>query len=240
MSEATGFNRLRRSVVANDAIDMLKTMILHGELVAHQRLPPERELAEMLGVSRPTLRESIRALIALNILESRHGEGTFVTSLDPGLLSEPIDFVLRLNPVQLGDLTEVRKILEPEAAILAARRMTPEELDRLRLVVKEFSDNVDQDDDVKASIELDAEFHRLIAEASGNSILITMASAISALTRESRGKTAQTRESRVLARSELQDILTAFESGDPEAAGKAMEKHIAHIAQVVERLAAES
>ena len=70
---------------------------MRGELRAGQRLPAERDLAVQLALSRPSLREAIRALIALNILESRHGEGTFVSSLDPELLSEPIDFVLQVN-----------------------------------------------------------------------------------------------------------------------------------------------
>lgn len=239
MSETTEFNRLKRSVVANDAIEILKTMILKGQLVAHQRLPPERELAEMLGVSRPTLRESIRALIALNILESRHGEGTFVTSLDPGLLSEPIDFVLRLTPTQLRDLAEVRAIFEPATARLAAKRMNPEILERLGRIVEEFSENLETTDDFKTGLCLDAEFHELIAKASGNAILITMASATAAMTRESRARTAQRRSDRVRACDELREIHRTLRKGDPDAAAEAMANHITHIAEVVQTLDAD-
>src|SRR5438067_5760864 len=103
---------------------MVKGMILRGELQAGQKLPPERELAAQLGVSRSSLREAIRALIALNILESRHGNGTFVTSLDPELLAEPIDFVLKVNESALDALFEARKVVEAGVAALAAERAT--------------------------------------------------------------------------------------------------------------------
>ncbi|MBA2557284.1 MAG: FadR family transcriptional regulator [Chloroflexi bacterium] len=231
MSEAIGFNRIQRSAVANDAIEMIKAMILKGDLVANQRMPSERELAEMFGVSRPTLRESIRALIALNILESRHGEGTFVTSLDPGLLSEPIDFVLQLSDAQLRDLTEARSIFEPAATVLAGRRMTPEALDRLEAIANELEEGLE---DIDAAIRLDSAFHRLISETSGNAILITLAGSISALTRASRERTAQGAGDRVSASRELHDIVAAFRAGDPEAAGQAMKEHIEHIARALE------
>ena len=77
------FQTIRRNAVVHDAIDTIKRMIVRGDLQAGQRLPAERDLAAQLGLSRPSLREAIRALIALNILESRHGEGTFVSSLEP-------------------------------------------------------------------------------------------------------------------------------------------------------------
>src|SRR5690242_3473316 len=80
------FPVIRRTAVAKEAIDTIKELIVAGEVSPGQRLPAERELAARLGVSRPSLREAIRALIALNILESRHGEGTFVSSLHPEIL----------------------------------------------------------------------------------------------------------------------------------------------------------
>src|SRR4051794_29466492 len=103
-------------------------MIVRGDLGAGQRLPAERDLAAQLGVSRPSLREAIRALIALNILESRHGEGTFVSSLDPELLSEPIDFVLQVNDDALLSLFEARRVLEAGGGAPAAGRATHLEL----------------------------------------------------------------------------------------------------------------
>src|SRR5438874_4035955 len=110
------FQTIRRNAVAHEAIDTIKRMIVRGELQAGQRLPAERDLAAQLGLSRPSLREAIRALIALNILESRHGEGTFVSSLEPDLLTEPIDFVLQVNDGGLRALFEARRVLEAGVA----------------------------------------------------------------------------------------------------------------------------
>src|SRR5438876_920131 len=118
------FQTIRRNAVAHEAIDTIKRMIVRGELLAGQRLPAERDLAAQLGLSRPSLREAIRALIALNILESRHGEGTFVSSLEPDLLTEPIDFVLQVNDGGLRALFEARRVLEAGVAALAAQRAT--------------------------------------------------------------------------------------------------------------------
>src|SRR5436190_20889601 len=118
------FKTLRRDAVADQAIETIKEMIVRGDVRAGQRLPPERELAAQLGVSRPSLREAIRALIALNILDSRHGDGTFVSSLEPDLLIKPIDFVLQVNDGGMDALFEARRELEAGIAALAAERAT--------------------------------------------------------------------------------------------------------------------
>ena len=125
------FETIRRNAVAHEAITTIKGMIVRGDLRAGQRLPAERELAAQLGVSRPSLREAIRALIALNILESRHGEGTFVSSLDPELLAEPIDFVLQVDDGGIAALFEARHVLEAGIAALAAERASDLELAEL-------------------------------------------------------------------------------------------------------------
>src|SRR5439155_25898864 len=122
------FQTIRRNAVAHEAIDTIKRMIVRGELQAGQRLPAERDLAAQLGLSRPSLREAIRALIALNILESRHGEGTFVSSLEPDLLTEPIDFVLQVNDGGLRALFEARRVLEAGGAPPPAPPATGPEL----------------------------------------------------------------------------------------------------------------
>jgi len=90
------FQPLARRTYVAEAIRTIKDMILDGRLAPGQRLPPERSLSEALGVSRPTVREAIRSLQAMNILESRHGAGTFVASLSVEELLRPLQFVLSL------------------------------------------------------------------------------------------------------------------------------------------------
>ena len=115
------FEPLARRTFVADAIRTIKDMILDGRLAPGQRLPSERALSEALGISRPTVREAIRSLQAMHILESRHGAGTFVASLSVEELLAPLQFVLSLADGGLEHLFEVRLMLEPGAAALARR-----------------------------------------------------------------------------------------------------------------------
>ena len=98
------FSALEKTSIGLQAADAIKALIVSGELQPGDTLPPERELATMLGISRPSLREAIRVLSALNVVEPRHGGGTYVTSLDPRQLAQPINFLLQLDV--LAELTE--------------------------------------------------------------------------------------------------------------------------------------
>jgi len=237
-ASSDAFTRIERRRVAQDGIDLIKHLIMTGQLAAHQQLPSERELATQLGISRPTLRESIRALIALNILESRHGEGTFVASLDPESLAEPIDFVLELNMGHLADLTEIRLILEPEMTALATERVSPEIIERLEKIVATKADNDRQvPPNLEQSNELDFQFHRTLAEATGNPVAITLLAALSSLSRASRRATAPLIYQDYLEEEtdDLRVILDAIKAGDGVAARAAMRDHIGRVAALVDR-----
>jgi DNA-binding FadR family transcriptional regulator len=223
---APQFTTIQRSGVPDEAIGMVKGMILRGELQPGQKLPPERDLAAQLGVSRPSLREAIRALIALNILESRHGNGTFVTSLDPELLAEPIDFVLQVNESALDALFEARKVVEAGVAALAAERATDLELARLeeharrgRAVVGDFD----------ACLEYDVLFHDMIRETARSPILGSLVESIAALSVESRRQTGQSLAVRRKTMADHEAIVRAIKSRDPRAAYQAMIDHLSHV-----------
>src|SRR5215208_3589177 len=111
-------------------------MIRSGELTPGERLPPEQELAERLGVSRGTLREAVRALTQINVLDVRRGDGTYVTSLGPSELLAGMVFAMELLQSQgLEEVIEVRRLLLPSAAALAAQRVTRDQLSRMHDVV---------------------------------------------------------------------------------------------------------
>jgi len=152
-------------------IEGVKSMLTRGELAPGSRLPIEKDLAAQLGVSRGSLREGVRALAALGVLETRQGDGTYVTSLDPGTLLSPLGFLADLHqPAHIADMLAVRRVLESESVALAATRVTDDdlsELDRVLGVVDTILEN-EPDMDLEAFIHADTEFHRLIARASGN------------------------------------------------------------------------
>jgi GntR family transcriptional regulator, transcriptional repressor for pyruvate dehydrogenase complex len=220
------FATIRRNAVAHEAIHTIKEMIVRGELRAGQRLPAERDLAVQLGVSRPSLREAIRALIALNILESRHGEGTFVSSLDPQLLAEPIDFVLRVNDDALISLFEARRVLEAGIAGLAAERATDLELAELDDFVKLGRTKVS---DADAFIDHDVEFHERLRTVARSPMLASLLSSVSALSIASRRRTAQEHATRVRALADHEAMVKALRARNAKAAEALMVAHLQHV-----------
>jgi GntR family transcriptional regulator, transcriptional repressor for pyruvate dehydrogenase complex len=220
------FQTIRRNAVAHEAIDTIKRMIVRGELQAGQRLPAERDLAAQLGLSRPSLREAIRALIALNILESRHGEGTFVSSLEPDLLTEPIDFVLQVNDGGLRALFEARRVLEAGVAALAAQRATDLELAELDDFVKRGRAKLG---DAEAFIEHDVEFHERIRRMARSPVLASMLGSVSLLSLESRRQTAQHAAVRAKAHADHARMVKTLKARDAEAARHAMVLHLDHV-----------
>jgi len=224
------FKPLVRRTYAADVIRTIKDMILDGRLRPGQRLPPERAVSEALGVSRPTVREAIRSLQAMNILESRHGSGTYVASLSVEELLGPLQFVLALAEGGLAHLFEVRLLLEPGAAALAAERAGTADVAALRECIAraQAEDTANAD----ALLELDTELHERIVRAAGNPLLEHLLTAISALGRQSRSYTARLPGVLDSTIAEHEAIVDAIAAGDAAAARAAMEAHIARIRDV--------
>ena len=152
-------------------IEGIKDMLTRGDLHPGSRLPIEKDLANSLGVSRGSLREGVRALATLGVLETRQGDGTYVTSLDPRTLLSPLGFLADLQqPAHAANLLAVRRVLEAESVSLAASRLTDGQLDELDSVLGVVDGILESepDMDLEAFIHADTEFHRLIARASGN------------------------------------------------------------------------
>ncbi len=227
MSDASGFQRLHRQSAAAEAAEMIRRMIISGELRAGQRLPPERELCETLGVSRPTVRETLRSLMAVNILESRHGSGTFVTSLDTQTLTEPLRFVMALSPATVAELFEARLLIEPELAAMAAQRATDAQRKRLAQCAKLASARKPQ-----ALLELDIELHQLIAAAARNGVLVRMLESVSGIARDSRAVTVAVPGVAESTVREIRAMARAVVDADPAAARQAMTDHLRRIADV--------
>jgi GntR family transcriptional repressor for pyruvate dehydrogenase complex len=154
----------------------LQQSILDGTLTPGDRLPTERELGEQFGVSRTVIREAVRSLIAKGLLEVRGGSGLRVATIDVSAVRETMGMYLRVNAeFDYGKLHEVRSVLEIEIAGLAAERATDEDLAALE---KSCDDMAAALDDVEKISVLDVEFHRLIAQATHNSLFVVMLDSI--------------------------------------------------------------
>jgi len=230
MSEPTaprvGYRSRRAPSVTDEAIDKIRELIISGSWGPGDRLPKESELAAQLGLSRNSLREAVRALSQLRVLEVRQGDGTFVSSLEPDLLLESTGFVshLLLGDTAL-DLYEVRRILEAAACSLAAARIDVEGKQELGRSLQRMREA----EGVEDLVEADVAFHALIAKAAGNTVLTSLLSSLSTRTMRVRlwhGRAAddvldETRE-------EHRRIYDAIVEGDPDLARAAATAHIAN------------
>ncbi|MGI5227806.1 FadR/GntR family transcriptional regulator [Actinoallomurus sp. CA-142502] len=157
--------------ITDEAIEKIKGMIVSGELRPGDRLPKEADLAAQLGLSRNSLREAVRALSLVRILDVRQGDGTYVTSLEPKALLDGLSFIVDLHhDATVLEFFEVRRILEPAATALAAQQISLEAVDSLR----DHLGRVTGESSVEDLVENDLEFHRRIAEAAGNSVLYSL------------------------------------------------------------------
>src|SRR5699024_6130581 len=214
--------------LTDQAIVKIKEMIISGELRPGDRLPPEQGRSEALGLSRSSLREAIKALTAFRVLDVRRGDGTYVTSLKPSLLTEALGFVVDLHQdSSVLDLMEVRRVLEAAAVRRAATRVTPEQLEALWAAIPS-SEGLG----VEGLVEADLTFHRLLAEASGNDYLVGMLEGLSANTiraRVWRGLTEENAVARTI--NEHSAIVRALEQEDPTLAEAALVVHIGGVEQ---------
>lgn len=162
--------------VTDEAILKIKAMIVSGELGPGSRLPPESELAQALGLSRNSLREAVKALAVMHILDVRQGDGTYVTSLAPDRVLEALSFVVDFHADHtVQQILEVRRVLEPYATAKAATMVTPEQ----SVAIYAACDAVAEATTVEDLVRTDMAFHRLIAEASGNDYLAGLLDSLS-------------------------------------------------------------
>ncbi len=165
------------------AIRQIREMIAEGALVPAAKLPPEAELASDLGASRNTVREAVRALVTAGVLDVRRGDGTYVTSLRPEQLLDGIGAAAELmgNDFSL-ELVQVRRILEPAATAMAALRIDDESLAELETLLGKMRSAESQE----VLVQMDSDFHAVVAAASGNSTLASMLGGVSIRTTRSR------------------------------------------------------
>ena len=219
--------------VTDEAILRIKDMIVTGELVPGQRLPPEKELSERLGLSRNSLREAVKGLELIKVLDVRQGDGTYVTSLEPALLLEAMSFVVDLHQDRsIAEIFEVRRLLEPHAAWRAASAITSRQLAELQ----RLTESVDETTSVEDLVANDIEFHHLIAQAGRNVYLSSLLDGMSSATvraRVWRGITEVDAISRTL--DEHRAIVESLAVGDADRARSWMMLHVRGVEGWLER-----
>ncbi|TWJ19895.1 FadR/GntR family transcriptional regulator [Geobacter argillaceus] len=169
------FKPIRPKKIATQIAEQIRTSILAGEFTPGEKLPPERELAEMFGVSRPSVREALNSLSAAGLVESYQGGGTVVKSLVESSSGSPLSELIKVERERALDVIEVRKCMEGWTAYYAAQRALPEDLRKLAAVIDGMERNLDG---MQPSEDLDANFHIIIAKATHNIVWLHLMQSI--------------------------------------------------------------
>lgn len=211
--------------ISQEVVIRLREMIHKGEIKAGDRLPPERDLAKLLNVSRPTLRAGIRSLVAIGALQSRQGAGTFVVDNEgpPSLDGNQLKLLASLRGFTSSEMFEARLALEMAVVGLAAERVTS---DYLASLAEELAGIFASIDEPEQFLVHDMNFHQLVAAASGNRILTALMNMIATILFDVRSKTVKRARDLKESAEMHRLIYRAIRERNPEEAKNAMRDHL--------------
>jgi GntR family transcriptional repressor for pyruvate dehydrogenase complex len=223
------FEVVRRNKVYEEVAKQIERLILK-KLKPGDKLPSERELAELLQVSRSSIRDAIRSLELMGLVEPRQGTGTIVRETSAGAKISPFGNALERKREQVTELLDFRKMLEPPLAARAATHASVEEISEMEEILKRQEEKQNQGD---AAIAEDAEFHYSIALASGNSVVLKVIDTLMDLLRDTRERSLQVEGRSQKSLAGHRRILGAIKRHDAEAAKAAMRRHIEDVEEIV-------
>ncbi len=205
----------------------IRDQIVNGDLSAGDKLPNERNLAEQFGVSRTVVREAIKTLKQEGLIEIRPGLGTFVVDATGEALSQSFGLVMSLGREQtLHDVIEIRELLEPEIAALAAQRATPDDVANMERAIEMMDAQLG---DIEAYANEDHSFHLALAKATQNVIIPRLMSSIVDLLQNLRQKIALVDGARERGQEHHRNIIAAVKAGDPQTAREAVQAHLRQV-----------
>lgn len=218
--------------IYEEIIRQIKAMIAEGRLKSGDQLPPERDLAEKFLVSRTSVREALRALESVGLIEIRPGEGTFVREISVEALVEPLALVLLSQREMIGELFEARRLLEPAIAGLAARRATRDEVQEMERILDEQAKAIAAGN---TGLAQDAAFHVAIGTAAHNRAITRIVHAVMDLLAQSREESISTPGRPTRSHEDHRRILDAVRAGNAAGAERAMLDHVVAVEGLVLR-----
>lgn len=225
-----GIEPIKSTRIYEEIVRQIKAMIGEGRLKSGDRLPPERDLAEKFVVSRTSVREALRALESLGLVEIRPGEGTFVRQVSIEALIEPLALVIVSQREAIGELFEARRLLEPSIAALAARRATPEELHEMERILDEQAKEVAAG---MTGLSQDGQFHAAIAAAAHNQAITRIVHAVMDLLAQIREESLNMPGRPTRSHQDHCRVLQAISRRDEAAAAQAMRDHLVAVEALV-------
>jgi GntR family transcriptional regulator, transcriptional repressor for pyruvate dehydrogenase complex len=221
------YRTVKTSRLFEQIVEQVEESILKGQLKPGDQLPAERDLAQRFGVSRTAVREAVKTLREKGLVEAYSGRGTFVTNGNSQAIRQSLDLMIRINKQEgLANLAELRLVLEPEIAWLAAGRIEEQLIGAMRDAVAVMDRNLLDPD---AYVEADLDFHLALAEAAGNPLILSLLDSIVGLLREQRSRIFNVNGGPKRGQYHHKRILAAIEHRDPEAAREAMRAHLKQV-----------
>ena len=226
------FHPVASRAAADDVARQIEHLVLEGVLHPGDRLPGERDLSAQLGVSRPILRDALKALEAHGLIESRHGGGTYVAPIEGEVFAAPVALLIAASPKAGDDYLEFRREIEGTAAAMAAVRATSADRTILERILVQM-DEAHAESDPQREAALDIEFHKAIGEATHNIVMIHVLRACYRLLTEGVSRNRDRLYGRAGSRDALlaqhRALLDAIGSGDQDAARRADIEHMAYV-----------
>ena len=216
-----------------DIVQQIRTLIEEGKLKRNDHLPSERDLSETFRVSRTTVREAIRTLESMKLLQSRQGDGTYVLASSEESLIHPLAVALFNEKDDIRDIFYIRKIIEPHVAELAAENATPQEIEEMERILQQQEESIGHGENI---IETDSAFHNLMVKATTNRVMERLIVVLIDLLKQSREKYLMEDENYERAIRSLeghQRVLSAVKKGDGDAARKSMLSHLEDIEGII-------
>jgi GntR family transcriptional regulator, transcriptional repressor for pyruvate dehydrogenase complex len=226
----TEFQAIRKNRVHEEVAKQLESLILK-KLQPGDKLPAERELAQKLGVSRSSIRDAMRRLHLIGLVEPRQGAGTVVREISSETLASPLSNVISHKRQLVGELLDFRIMLEPPLAARAAKHASAEQVRRMEEILARQASLLRAG---HLAVEEDAEFHYCIAQASGNSVVLKVLDVLMDLLRETRSQSLQTQGRPMKSLAGHKRILAAIKRRDAAAAEASMRQHIADVGKIVD------
>jgi GntR family transcriptional regulator, transcriptional repressor for pyruvate dehydrogenase complex len=223
------FATVRRNKVYEDVARQIERLILK-KLRPGDKLPSERELAEILSVSRSSIRDAIRSLELAGMVEPRQGAGTIVREISTNSVANPLANALKRKEELMGELLDFRRILEPPLAARAATHASPEEISEMESILDRQEQKLRKGE---STIAEDSEFHYSVAMASGNSVVLKVLDILMDLLRDTRERSLQVEGRPQKSLAGHRKILSAIKRHDAEAAKAAMRRHIEDVEEIV-------
>jgi GntR family transcriptional repressor for pyruvate dehydrogenase complex len=221
---------IKSTRIYQEIVRQVKGMIAEGRLKSGDQLPPERDLAEKFVVSRTSVREALRALESLGLVEIRPGEGTFVREVSIETLIEPLALIMVSQREAIGELFEARRLLEPTIAALAAARATPEEIHEMERILEQQAKEIATG---KTGLAEDAAFHAAIGAAAHNRAITRIAHAVMDLLTQSREESLNTPGRPTRSHDDHRRIVAAIAARDDVGARRAMLDHLEAVEKLV-------